>query len=100
MAKEISIFTTESSNISEFDMGNIIERAKIKAEDLNKNLKEFLENFSPVFEGNLGIGKFDIEEIELSLVVNAKGGFELLGKVEAGAEASIKLKLKPRVKNA
>jgi hypothetical protein len=100
MTKEIQIFTTEPSDISKFDMGNIIERPKIKAEDLNRNLKEFLESLSPVFENNLEIGKFDIEEIELALVVNAKGGFELLGKVEAGVEASIKLKLKPKTKNA
>lgn len=37
---------------------------------------------------------FFIDEIELSLAVNATGGIELVGKLEAGAQAGIKVTLK------
>ncbi len=37
---------------------------------------------------------FEIDEIELSLSVDAKGGVSLIGSVEVGGHAGIKVKLK------
>ncbi|MGT2465820.1 Pepco domain-containing protein [Mesorhizobium atlanticum] len=39
---------------------------------------------------------FTVEEIDLNIGINAKGGLALIGKVEAGMEAGIKVKLKRR----
>ena len=38
--------------------------------------------------------KFYVDELEISLAINASGGVELIGKLEAGAQAGIKIKLK------
>lgn len=36
-----------------------------------------------------GFEGYEIEEIELSLAVNGSGGIELIGKLEAGAQAEV-----------
>jgi hypothetical protein len=55
-----------------------------------------MEKFRPIVESQDQKSAFIIDEVELSLAVNAKGGIELLGKLEAGAQAGIKIKLKRR----
>ena len=40
------------------------------------------------------VGNAVIDEVELSLVITASGGVELLGKLSVGAQAGIKVKLK------
>ncbi len=42
-------------------------------------------------------GAFRIDEIELSLAINASGGVELIGKAEVGVEGGISLKLRRSV---
>ena len=62
---------------------------------ISENLKEFLTNFQKVLaEQTPSIEGYALEEIELSLVVNAAGGIELVGKASAGVQAGIKIKLK------
>lgn len=62
---------------------------------ISENLSSFLKAFEPIAErAASATSSFEVDEIELSLAVNGKGGIELLGKLEAGAEASIKVKLK------
>ncbi len=77
----------------------VVATTQVSAEVLSDNLKAFVKNFQDVIDPGNDIGGFVIDEVELSLVVNAKGGIELLGKLEVGAQASMKIKLKRRTEN-
>jgi hypothetical protein len=69
--------------------------AKVEPKTLADNLKEFLAAFDGVLvDCSAEFSAFHIDEMELSLAVNAQGGIELLGKLSVGATASIKVKLK------
>ncbi len=68
---------------------------------LTGNLRDFLSHFQaldldPEVQGERG---FAIQEIELSLGINGTGGIALLGKVEVGVAAGIKVKLVRRGKS-
>jgi hypothetical protein len=70
---------------------------EIGSETIAKNLRRFLTSFQPVLDAqDATSSSFEIEEVEVHLTVNASGGVELVGKLETGAEASIKLKLRRR----
>ncbi|MEW6199132.1 MAG: hypothetical protein AB1601_10800 [Planctomycetota bacterium] len=70
---------------------------EIGSETIAKNLKRFLSSFQPILDAQDSTStNFDIEEVEVHLTVNASGGVELVGKLETGAEASIKLTLRRR----
>ena len=72
--------------------------ASASADVISDNLQVFLKAFEPIAaKASSATSDFLVDEIELSLVVNGKGGIELLGKLEGGAEASIKVKLKRKV---
>jgi len=43
--------------------------------------------------------KYEVDEVELSFGVNASGSIALIAKLEAGAQAAIKVKLKRRPQN-
>lgn len=96
----IAIWTTDSKGNEQSALPKIArklsEATQISTDVLSENLKSFIESFQSVVDAGNDIGGFAIDEVELSLVVNAKGGIELLGKVEAGAQASMKVKLKRR----
>jgi len=77
----------------------VADATQVSTEVLSNNLREFVQKFQGAIDPDVDIGGFCIEELELSLVVNAKGGIELLGKVEAGAQASLKIKLRKRAKD-
>lgn len=100
MAKRptISIWTSETDSEKKAALPSIIKKTGTVVEAgvdaISKNLNDFIETFRQVAEAQDDKGKFTVDEIELSLAVNAKGGIELLGKLEGGAEASIKVKLK------
>lgn len=69
--------------------------ATASTEVVSENLAAFLKAFEPIAtQAFVESSSFEIDEIELSLVVTGNGGIELLGKIEAGAEASIRIKLK------
>jgi hypothetical protein len=62
---------------------------------LTTNLQEFLRNFQDL-PWEIDTDKEDgfiVHEIELSLGVSGKGGVALIGKIEAGVDAGIKVKL-------
>ena len=68
---------------------------QISRDQMASQLQEFLLSIEPVLKVELDKGTgFAIDAIELSLTVNANGGLELIGKLNAGMEASIKLTLK------
>lgn len=67
----------------------------VKPEELSAKLKAFLSGFESVLrECPPVIGGFSVDQIELNLAVNASGGIELIGKLSAGVQASIKLVLR------
>jgi hypothetical protein len=68
---------------------------EVGAEVLQDGIRSFCQQFTGLLDGqSLDGGKAVIDEVELSLVVSASGGIELLGKVSVGAQAGIKVKLK------
>ena len=70
---------------------------EVGADVLAQKLESFLTSFRPLIDvEKSNTSDFVIDEIELSLAVNASGGIELVGKLEGGAEASLKVKLKRR----
>jgi hypothetical protein len=74
---------------------------EVGAEVLAQKVQNFLANFRPLTESSeLKDSPFVVDEIELSLAVNASGGIELIGKVEGGAEASMKITLRRRSQRA
>ncbi len=68
---------------------------EIGAEVLTDNIRRFSAQFVGLLDGTpLEGGTAVIEEVELSLTITANGGIELLGKVNVGAQAAVKVKLK------
>jgi hypothetical protein len=62
---------------------------------LANNLKNVLSDFQEIVdETPKSTSGYQIDEIEISLGVNAKGGFALIGKLEAGMSAGVKVKIK------
>ncbi len=69
--------------------------SSIASDVLKSNLMAFMRNFEEVLESSYSEdSKYEVDSIELNLSVNADGGIELLGKLRAGTEASIKVTLK------
>lgn len=63
--------------------------------DISVNLREILTSFQDAFsEVPVSPAGFVIDEIELSLGINGKGGFAIIGKLEMGAQAGVKVKIK------
>lgn len=71
---------------------------EVSAEVVTNNIQQFVLNFSPLLQNtSQDAGKVYIDEIELSLVVTASGGIQLLGSAaQAGVQAGVKVKLKRR----
>lgn len=70
---------------------------EIGCDVLCKNLKTFLSTFAGLLDDPLLVDSSTvIDEVELSLVVTASGGIELVGKLAAGSQAGVKIKLKRR----
>jgi hypothetical protein len=65
---------------------------ELDAGELRGQIEAFLSEFSQIVEPVQG--SFGIDEIELALTVNASGGVALIGKLEAGAEAGIKITIR------
>ena len=70
---------------------------EIGIESLSGNLKTFIARIQRILdEQQENTSTYYIDEVELNLTVNASGGIELVGKLEAGAMGGIKIKLKKR----
>lgn len=70
---------------------------KVGANVLAENMQSFLALLDEVLSNQpKSVSGYSIDEIELNLAVNAHGGIELVGKLTAGMEAGIKIKLKAR----
>jgi hypothetical protein len=73
------------------------EVVSVSVDTVRKNLSVFLEQIGPLLESSgEALKNYDIDEIELNIAINASGGVELVGKLQAGAEAGLKIKLKRR----
>jgi hypothetical protein len=72
------------------------ELIEVDADLLSRNIQELLTAFEGL-ASSLSAAYY-IDEIEVGMTVNAKGGVALLGTLEAGVEAGIKVKLKPQQK--
>ena len=96
----ISVWTSGSADNTKAALPTLTRRTtavvEVETDLIAENLNAFMEKFRPIVESQDQKSAFIIDEVELSLAVNAKGGIELLGKLEAGAQAGIKIKLKRR----
>lgn len=68
---------------------------KVTSDMLAERLEEFFENFQGVLERlPNSIAGFSVDEVELTLAINASGAIELIGKAEAGVSTGLKFTLK------
>jgi hypothetical protein len=68
---------------------------KVDARVVTTRLKEAIAEFQALAdEPSQGDAPFEIDTIELSFGVNGSGSIALIGKLEAGMEAAIKVTLK------
>ena len=94
--------TQRSGEIGRKDTGtrgvrDLYQKVAVHKDQLAANLKDFMTDMQGVFgEVTETAGSFEVDEIELQLSVNAKGGIELIGKVETGVKAGILLRMKRR----
>ncbi|MDJ0713856.1 MAG: hypothetical protein QNJ54_06520 [Prochloraceae cyanobacterium] len=72
------------------------QRTHIKAEDLKRNMSEFLEVVEEAFDRtDKPKSKIELDELELSVEINGSGQVSLFGTGgQAGAKGGIKLKFK------
>jgi hypothetical protein len=62
---------------------------------LSENLKKFVESVNTLMAGLPKIGEpYRLEEIELTVEVNAEGNVQLIGGVKTGITGGLTLKLK------
>ena len=62
---------------------------------LSNNLRETLADFQKMMDGiPKSASGYCIEEIELNLGVSGNGGIALIGKLDVGVEAAIRIKIK------
>jgi hypothetical protein len=71
-----------------------LELIELDQGELRNRIEAFLSEFSEIHEPEHA--SFIVDEIELALTVNAKGGVALIGKLEAGGEAGIKVTIRRR----
>jgi len=68
---------------------------RVNAENLKKNLKDYLSDLQSLFDDIASTSDdFELDEIELHLMVNGNGSVGIVAKAEAGMEAGIKVKFK------
>lgn len=98
--RTIEIWEAETADTDTKHALPTFNKARVKSTEvdmtvLSGNLKEVLADFQTLLdkqpESKSG---YYVDEIELSLGVNGKGSFALIGKLEAGMQASIKVKIK------
>jgi len=69
--------------------------SQIELDALAKNLGDFVTSFQDHLPSALpSKSGYAIDSIEINLGVNATGGIAVIGKLEAGAEAGIKVVIK------
>lgn len=62
---------------------------------LADSLEEFFKSFSAVLDRLPdSIASFSIDELEVTLAINASGGIEMVGRAEAGINTGMKFTLK------
>lgn len=72
-----------------------VSTTEVDLETLSENLKAVLSRFQKVLdEQPVAKSGYYVDEIEVSLGVNGKGSIALIGKLEAGMQAGIKVKFK------
>jgi len=98
--KKIELWTTKDAYSSDEKLGlpplgKVVGNMEIDMTILSDNLKNVLSDFQNIVdETPQSSSGYNIDEIEISLGINAKGGITLIGKLEAGVQAGIKVKIK------
>jgi hypothetical protein len=77
------------------------EPVTLKTSVLRSNLKAFLGTISDLVAGvPESVAPFDLDEIELTVEINAEGSVQLVGGLKVGASGGITLRLKRQASNA
>lgn len=95
----ITVWTTESTPNTKAALPSlakpVAQSVTVSVDTLTQSLNRFMQSLEPLTKIDAPKDSaFVIDELELTLAVNAKGGIELVGKLEAGVQAGIKIKLK------
>jgi hypothetical protein len=101
--RTIEIWETEGTQEAKAALPTLgkarIQATQIDISILSENLKQVLTNFQQVLdEQPKSASGYYIDEIELNLGVSGNGSIALIGKLEAGIQAGIKIKLKRETK--
>lgn len=65
------------------------------SKDLGKRLKNAIENVvAAISETDASLKQYYVDELQLNFTVNASGGIELVGKVNAGAQSAVTVTLR------
>ncbi len=76
----------------------VLTSAVVKSDIVQENLRTMLNSLDDVLANQPAeVAGFVLDEIEFNLGLNAQGGFELIGKITAGVQAGVKLKLKRKI---
>jgi len=95
----ISILTEDCDSVRKNVLPSLASGSRkvteVAVDVLSGNLQQFLRNFEVALDStDLSTSRFQLDQIELNLVVNAEGSIELVGKVSSGVVASVKVTLK------
>lgn len=97
--RKIEIWTSEPSSDKKAALPALgsarVHVSQIDISVLSENLLNTLGDFQQMIEKiPEAKASYRLDEIELNLGVSAKGGIALIGKLEAGVQAGIKIKFK------
>lgn len=100
-SRTIEIWTSPSQDDTRHALPSIskpkVEVSKIEINTLSNNLHSFLEELqSTLLAPPSNETDFFIDKVELNLGISASGGFAIIGKMDAGVQASIKVTLQRR----
>lgn len=85
----------ELIQVRSFAPSKKLTEKRVNSENLKKNLKEYLSDLQSLFDDIASTSDdFELDEIELHLMVNGNGSVGIVAKAEAGMEAGIKVKFK------
>lgn len=102
MENEIVLWTDKQEDAAKSALPTLSKSlqttTKVSAGILVENLRQFLETFQNSLDKHLNNtdSLFSVDSIELNLAVNAEGGIEMIGKLTAGVQSSVKVLLRKR----
>jgi hypothetical protein len=78
-----------------------VARVTLDSPMVRDNIKALIDGFgASLLAENIASVAYEVDEIELSLSIDAKGGVALIGTFEVGGQAAIKVKLRRKARSS